>query len=255
MTNKTSIIMSVWNDENHVGRAIESILSQTEKNFVLLIVNDGSTDSTSKVVKSYRDPRIKFIDSPENYGLTKRLNELLEMVNTKYIARMDADDVSSPNRLAEQLKFMEDHPDAVAVGSNFVRIRSGRQVYKSNFPLNSDEIRSSILIKNPFKHSALFFRTNSLKEIGGYNNYFKYAQDYELMLRMVGKYPVYNLKDDLVTDYFLEKAISQQHRIEQGWYMLLAQILALLKYGYPAWQSAYLIRSLAFLIKSAITSV
>lgn len=251
-TLEISIIMSVWNEEQFVSRAIESILSQTERNFVFMIFNDGSTDNTGSVIKTYKDPRIVYFDSPKQHGLTKRLNELLAKVTTKYTARMDADDVSDPERLKKQKLFMDEHIAAAAIGSNFVRYCNGKKIHESNFPLDPEKIKSSILLKNTFKHSALFFLTDILKNTGGYNDKFKYAQDYELMLRLASRYPVYNLAEPLITDRYLYKAISQQHRLEQGWYMLRAQFIALQKYNYPFWQSIYLIRSLAFLVKSAL---
>jgi glycosyltransferase involved in cell wall biosynthesis len=113
-----SIIMPVYNARKFVGASIESILKQTEDNFEFLIIDDCSTDGSAEIIRKYaiRDKRIRFFQNKTNVGLVKSLNTLLPKTRGKFIARMDADDISLPNRLAAQVEFLEANPDIVACG-------------------------------------------------------------------------------------------------------------------------------------------
>src|SRR3989338_551568 len=246
-----TVLMSVYNNERTVGKSIESILWQTYPHFVFVIINDGSTDNSSSQIRKFSDKRIVYIDKNKNLGLTRRLNEQLDNVSTHYVARMDADDISRPDRLEKQHNFMTTHQSYGAVGSNFKRVNAqGSLLWESDFPLSSKDIRQRILLKNPFKHSILFFRTEILKTLGGYNEKFKYSQDYDLMLRLTAKYPVANLKECLLVDNHIDSALSQTHRFDQAKFATLAQINALRRGDYPLFQSVFLFRSLGYLFKS-----
>ena len=102
-----SIIMSVFNNESDVASSIESILCQTYSNFEFLILDDGSTDNTEKIIRGFKDDRIRIITNSENIGLTKSLNKLIIKANGDYIARQDADDLSKKERIETQIKFVQ----------------------------------------------------------------------------------------------------------------------------------------------------
>lgn len=231
-----TVLMSVYNNEATVGRAIQSILSQSYPHFSFIIVNDGSTDETLREIRKLNDKRIIIVNKTSNLGLTKRLNEQLSKINTPFMARMDADDESRINRFQIQRQYLLTNPDYAAVGSNSL--------------LTYSKIKSSILIKNPFLHSSLFFRVRFLQEIGGYDVRFRYSQDYDLMLRLTARYPVANLKENLLVSRHSPTAVSQKHRFEQARFATIAQLEALLRGDYPIWQSIYLLRSLCYLFKS-----
>ena len=117
-TPRVSVIMPAYNVEKYVGEAIESILNQTFPDFEFIIINDGSTDNTAKIVKEYakKDKRIKFIDNKENRGFIARLNDCLELARGEYVAKMDSDDISLPERLERQVEYLDNNPDIGMVG-------------------------------------------------------------------------------------------------------------------------------------------
>ena len=114
---KVTVLMSVYNGERYLHESIESILNQTFKDFGFLIINDGSTDNTPKILKSYKDQRIKIISNKNNLGLTKSLNKGIKLAKGEYIARQDVDDVSLSERLEKQVKFLNSYPSYAAVGT------------------------------------------------------------------------------------------------------------------------------------------
>src|SRR5947207_1274318 len=110
--------MSVYNGENYLAEAIDSILNQTFKDFEFIVIDDGSSDTSLKIIKKYTDPRIKLI-SRKNKGLVASLNEGLAKAKGDYIARQDADDVSLPQRLKKEVEYLDAHPKVALVGSNY----------------------------------------------------------------------------------------------------------------------------------------
>lgn len=251
-----TILMSVYNGGNLLESAIKSVLSQSYKDFIFLILDDGSTDQSRGIINSFKDKRIQVKRFSENLGLTKRLKQGVVMTKTKYLARMDSDDLCAKDRLEKQRDFMEVNIDFAAVGSNFIRKdERGNEVFRSSFPLENRSIKQSIFNKNPFKHASLFFRLDALKEIGDYDESFKYSQDYDLMLRMNSKYKTANLTQPLITDVYTLSAISQQHRFEQSYYVLKSQLKALLQYDYPVKNIVYLPRTVLYCLKSAFYSL
>lgn len=117
--NTVSVVMPTYNAEKYLKEAIDSILAQTFTDFELLIVDDNSKDKTIDIIKSYQDPRIKLIEGP-NKGIAAALNKGIREARGKYIARMDADDISLPDRFKKQVEFLEKHEDISLVGSWFV---------------------------------------------------------------------------------------------------------------------------------------
>ena len=120
-TPKVSVIMPAYNSEKYVGEAIESILNQTFIDFEFIILNDGSTDNTPKIVKEYakRDKRIKFIDNKKNQGFIASLNQCLDVARGEYLAKMDSDDISLPQRLQKQVDYLEKNPNVGLVGTGY----------------------------------------------------------------------------------------------------------------------------------------
>jgi len=164
-----SVLMSAYNAEKYISESIESILNQTFNDFEFIIINDGSTDNTEKIIKSYNDKRIKYI-SQENIGVSKSLNRGLKIATGKYIAKLDADDVSYPERLEEQFKFMENNPTYVVCGCYADVIdESGNYIYVyNNIPSYDEDIRKTMNYKNCFIHSSTFYRREIALSIGGY---------------------------------------------------------------------------------------
>lgn len=167
MIPEISIVMSVYNGEQYLREAIESILNQTFRNFEFIIVDDGSTDRSNEIVKSYTDPRIVFIEQC-NTGLATALNNGIRIAKSQFIARMDADDVSMPNRLETQYNFLKNNPEYILVGSNVEVIdMDGEFVYNSNLPSNWNEIKSRFP-DTSFYHSSVIYSLDAFKKAGGY---------------------------------------------------------------------------------------
>ena len=116
---KISVLMPAYNVEKYIAESIESILNQTFTDFEFLIINDGSTDGTAQIIKEYakKDKRIRFIDNKKNQGLIAVLNQGLDLCTGEYIARMDSDDISLPERFAKQVEYMEMHPECGLLGT------------------------------------------------------------------------------------------------------------------------------------------
>ena len=116
---KLTVLMPVYNAEKYLKPALESILNQTYKDFEFLIIDDGSTDKSLEIIKSYNDSRIRLIGHEQNQKLIATLNEGIKLAQGEYIARMDADDISAPERLQKQMEFLEKHPATVVLGCDF----------------------------------------------------------------------------------------------------------------------------------------
>jgi glycosyltransferase involved in cell wall biosynthesis len=181
-----TVLMSVYNGEKFLREAIESILSQIFTDFEFLIINDASTDSSREIVLSYQDDRIRLIDSEENIGLTKSLNKGLKLARGEYIARMDADDISAPERLQKQFDYLENNPSLTVVGSwAFLIDENGKPIGESHIPADFGSIMGDLFFYNPIMHSTTFFNKEFILRIGGYDENFIRAQDYELWIRII----------------------------------------------------------------------
>ncbi|MCX7744996.1 MAG: glycosyltransferase [Flavobacteriales bacterium] len=175
-----SVIMPVYNGMPYLPKAVASILKQTFSDFEFIIIDDGSTDNSASYLRSVHDPRIKLINLPTNAGVTKALQRGLLHSKGKYIARLDADDLALPDRLAFQVQYMESHPDIVLMGSSYQLIDEEDNVIKYvNIAKKDLEIRWKLLFKNPFIHSTVIFRHSVLtKNNLGYRQ--AHGEDYRL---------------------------------------------------------------------------
>ncbi len=207
-----SVVMSVYNGEKYLREAIKSILNQTFKDFEFIIVNDGSTDKSLEIIKSYNDPRIVFIDQ-ENKGLAAALNVGIKAAKGKYIARMDADDISYSERLKKQIEFMENHPEYVAIGSwaNYIT-DDGEYLYMCKMPIESLSLKSSLPYECPFIHSSVSMRTEIVRAVGGYKDVGRYFYQEDILLWIdlsrIGKF--YNILEPLL-NFRITPSSCQQH--------------------------------------------
>ena len=182
---KISVVMSVFNMSNYLSYSIESILRQSFKDFEFIIINDGSSDDSHEIMKDYAlsDSRIKIL-SHSNIGLTASLIKGVIISKGKFIARIDADDISLPHRLEIQLKEIIRRKLDV-LGSNFITIDKNGQILKSyDLRKNENKILKTILGGNsPFPHSSVMIKKESLEAISSYNSFYKKSQDLDLWLR------------------------------------------------------------------------
>lgn len=178
-----SVVMSVYNGEKYLREAIDSILRQTFTNFEFIIIDDGSTDDTAKIIKSYKDPRIVCI-SRKNMGLVVSLNEGINIARGKYIARQDADDTSYPDRLKSQVVKIE-KDKAVLVSSAFAMIsEDGHSILDYQCLIDEDQLlKKELWLKNPFAHGATMFRREAAIRVGTYRDVGP-VEDYDLWMRL-----------------------------------------------------------------------
>jgi glycosyltransferase involved in cell wall biosynthesis len=183
-----SVLMSVYNSEKYLALAINSMLRQSHRDFEFVIVNDGSTDKSSEILQCYatRDRRIRVI-SRKNGGIVAALNEGLACARGEFIARMDSDDISVPQRLELQLAFMREHPECLAVSCQNLAIDpEGWPIRVVRCPLTHEEIETLHLSGEGggLCHAAALIRRDALEALGGYRGEFELAEDYDLWLRM-----------------------------------------------------------------------
>ena len=219
-----SVIMSVFNGEIYLRESIESILNQDFSDFEFIIVNDKSTDNSLEIIKEYEylDMRIKLINNKKNIGLTKSLNIALKEAKGKYIARQDADDISLPQRLSKEYSYLKKNPNIILIGTSVNRIdEKGNRI--DTVLCTKKPTFDDILEKNRFKHGSVLFRKNIVYKLGGYNELFRYVQDYELWLRIAQKYEVMNLSEPLYNLRIHNESIGAIKIEESRLYGLLAK--------------------------------
>lgn len=199
-----SVLMSVYNDEKYIEEAIDSILNQSLQDFEFIIIDDASTDQTSQILRlaSQNDKRIKVYRNDSNIGLTKSLNKGLGLINSKYVARMDSDDVSMPYRLEKQLEVFKANPNSVLVTSNVDIINEDGIVWHQprRYASNSQIAWLLVFYNYIGGHSQVMFQRDSVLAVGGYNETYKYSQDYDLWVRLSELGDI-NLIDDVLLQY------------------------------------------------------
>lgn len=228
-----SVLMSVYNSEAYLAEAIESILNQSIKDFEFIIINDGSTDKCTDILINYarKDYRIILIEQ-DNIGLTKSLNKALYLAKGKYIARQDSDDVSHSDRLKEQVDYLENNSEYVMIGSSGILIDElGKRIKDIEILTGYYEINENLVTNNQFIHGSIVVRRDTLAEIGGYRNKFKYAQDYDLWLRMSEKYFISNIQIPLYKLRKVPSSISITKFDEQIAFATLARIFHMERKG------------------------
>ena len=217
--------MSVYNDEKYIREAVDSILNQTFRDFEYIIINDGSTDKTEGVLKSYNDPRIIIRSNRKNIGLSKSLNLGLRMAKGEYIARQDADDISMPNRLALQVDFLDTHPDYAVVGvfPKVVYENSDKTRYGQR-PVEDNDIRRALKTKNCLVHGSTMIRMKCLLDLGFYDESMERSQDYELWLRLSKKYSFRNIAEHLYVLRLHNKNLETGYMVKQQIFVALGKI-------------------------------
>jgi glycosyltransferase involved in cell wall biosynthesis len=195
-----SVVMSVYNGERFLREAVESILSQTFRDFEFIIINDGSTDGTASILAEYErnDPRVQ-VYPQENRGLIESLNRGCGLARGKYIARMDADDVALPDRLAQQVAFLEERPEIAVLGSAFDVVDAcGRRLTTVALPLTDRGMREVQKYTGGFQHSTVLMRQDAFQAVQGYRKPFRYNDDHDLWFRLMERYQGANLPDTLM---------------------------------------------------------
>jgi len=211
-----TVLMSVYNGEEFLPRALASIFSQTFADFELWVIDDGSTDRSAQILAQAGDPRLKVLTNTRNIGLTASLNKGLRVARGAYIARLDADDLALPQRLARQKAILDKQPGVGLVGSFAGKIdESGQPSGQWATPLEPEDIYYLLNFRNCLTHSTVMFRRDLVLGLGGYRENLRYAQDYDLWFRLSRKTRLALMRKILVLWRPGRQGISATHKQEQ----------------------------------------
>lgn len=217
--------MPAYNAAPYIGAAIASVLSQTMPHFELLIVNDGSTDNTTAVIQSFNDTRIRLIYQP-NSGVAAALNKGLSLARGEYIARFDADDICQPNRLQQQMTYLDAHPDYVITGSDaeYISEQGEYLCYYSCHAHSNDAIKQHLHTSCPFTHSSVMYRRQAVLQCGGYPVLAMNMEDHLLWVKLSSAGKFYNFPAPLIQVRFNPASVT----IDEKW---RGRRFRVLKYG------------------------
>ncbi len=205
---EVSVVINAYNVGKYIHKAIMSVLNQTFSDFELIIVNDASTDNTLDIIKMIKDPRIVVISNKKNRGVSYSLNQGFRIAKGKYIAHMDADDISLPKRIEKQYDYMEKHPDIAICGCNYKCFERDNRVVVS--PEESSRIKVNLLFSSPLGHSTWFIRKKIFEDLKiKYDERFRTSQDYELMYRIKDKCKLACLQEVLVLYRVRRESLSR----------------------------------------------
>ena len=234
---KISLIMSVYNGEDYLSEAIESVLNQTFKDFELIVINDCSTDKTPEILKSFaeKDERVKVHTNEVNLRLPSSLNKAISFAQGKYIARMDADDICLPERLEKQYQFMENNPNVALSSCRFMTLKNG--VISSGGcggKYDNESIKALLLVTNPILHPGIIAKADAIRSLL-YDKTFTCTEDMELWTRFVmAGYDVmimpeylmiYRLHDKQITETTLDKQRKEVIEIQKNYYGALLETM------------------------------
>jgi len=205
---KVTVLMPVYNAGRFLREAIDSILAQTFTDFEFLIIDDGSTDGSQSIIRSYDDSRIKFVQNENNLGVAATLNRGLDLAWGEHIARMDADDISLPRRLEKQIRFMEDKPE-VGVSGTWIRLFGDQPRVVDRCPVGASVVKAYLLFDNPMSHPSVIMRHEVMKKFNlHYDPAFSRTEDYDLWSRASQYFSMDNLPEPLVKFRFHNQSIT-----------------------------------------------
>ncbi|MCF8369945.1 MAG: glycosyltransferase [Bacteroidales bacterium] len=194
-----SIIMLSYNAELYLNEAIESVLNQDLNNYELIIIDDGSSDNSLNIIKSFNDKRIKIHQNETNQGIVYSRNKGIRLSSGKYIGMLDSDDIALPGKFRKQVEFLEEHPDFGMVGSWALLIDKNGKLLRKKWKLSGipDKIPSIMLFKNYFVQSSVVFRRDVLPDYL-YKTGYEIVEDYKLWMDILKKAKAWNLPEYLV---------------------------------------------------------
>jgi glycosyltransferase involved in cell wall biosynthesis len=223
-----SVILPVYNASKFVKEAIQSVLDQTFTDFELIVINDGSSDESLKIIRSFTDSRIQVINNPNNLGLIATLNLGISIAKGKYIARMDADDISLPHRFQKQFDFLEANPSVGVLGTAYQTIEKNPRTIQH--PLESQTIKEELLFTGcVLAHPTIMMRQKIFQDIKvRYDSRYIHAEDYALWANLSHTALLRNLAEICVLYRCHERQISIQYSLEQeqGSWLVKALLLS-----------------------------
>lgn len=207
---KLSVIMTVYNGEQHIRESIESILNQEYKNFEFLILNDGSTDKTQEIIESYQDERIKVYNIGK-IGRAQGLNYLLNKAKGRYIANLDADDIALVHRFKLQVDYLDNHNEVVLLGTKANFIDEDGKLLTNNVSEGIKTVNNSLGKKCPINHSSVMYRLNNAISAGMYNEKLLKQVDYEFWIRLAQEGDL-----NILPEVCVLKRLHQDQKFESG---------------------------------------
>jgi len=201
-----TVLLPTYNSEKYISQAIKSILNQTLKDFEFLIIDDGSKDNTERVVKSFKDKRIKYFKK-EHTGLADTLNYGLKIAKHDWVARMDADDISHPQRLELQMNYLSEHKDIDWI-SCWYAVFDNKLRYKFKLPEFSDEIVKNLVLSSSICFPGSIFRKNKIIKNNGFKR--EVFEDYDFFLRAKNQLRFYNVQEILYFQRKRSKSLSRK---------------------------------------------
>lgn len=206
-----SVIVPVYNGEKYLRQSIKSILRQSYPKFELIVIDDGSTDKTPSILKSFTDKRMRVI-TQKNKGVSAARNIALKNAQGEYVAMHDSDDISDKYRLEKQVSYLERHKDIGLVGSNYEVIdTNNRLLDTTDVFTHPDDLKIAIILSNQFGQGSVMIRQELLKE-AGYDNHFKLGEDFDLWNRLSRKTKIANLRDCLYRWRYYEDSTWTSNR-------------------------------------------
>lgn len=207
---KLTVLMTVYNGSEYLRETIESVLSQTYRDFTFLIMDNASTDDSRDIIKSYDDPRIKLAPLPENIGQIRALNKGLDFIVNGLVARLDADDICMPTRFEEQVSFMDAHPE-IGICGTFARAFSSSTTVRWTYPTSPDELKVNHLFECAMVHPSVVMRKDVLDSFDlRYDESMTHSFDWDLWQRAARYTKLANIPKFLVRYRLHDQSQSQQ---------------------------------------------
>lgn len=194
---KISVIMPAYNAEKYIKEAIDSILTQTYGDFELIVLNDCSRDSTEQIILSFADDRIVYLKNEQNMGVAATLNRGLSVAKGEYVARMDADDVSLPERFAQQVAYLDANPDVAVLGTNVETFNEDGPLFTGWSATDPAQMKVDLLFSCGLAHPSVMMRRDVILELGSYDLAFEGLEDYECWCRVAENHQVTTLSQVL----------------------------------------------------------
>jgi glycosyltransferase involved in cell wall biosynthesis len=236
--------MAVHDGMPWVLDAMQSVLGQTARDLELIVVDDGSTDETPRVLRALGldEPRLR-AERQVHAGLTRALNRALALARAPLVARLDADDVAQPERLACQRAFLEAHPEVGLLGTAAREVDSGGLELRVIRPPEGDAaLRRSLIRRNPFVHSSMMVRRALVEQVGGYDTSFPVAQDYDLWLRLSAVTRMASLPEPLVIRRLVPGRVTASREDDRLRAEARARWHAVRRGGFPPWCVVFALR-------------
>jgi len=225
---KLTVLMTVHNCQDYVEHSIKSLINQSYNKWKLVVIDDCSTDDTLHIIKKIKDRRIKIYKLRKRIGRTRALNVGLRYCKSKYIAILDADDISYKKRFKIQVKFLENNNNISLVAAWWKAINyKGKIINEVRLPVNDIEVRRKLMLTNIIPHSTVMFKKKILSTVNQYPQNLVYAQDYGFMLKVIKKFNIIIIpqflcscryhKYQMTADKTIQKEKLNDRRILLNW--------------------------------------